>query len=153
MKILPAAGNGLSYVYADARQFLASCESRYDLILVDIFSGAQSPAWLLEKKCIDRLHRLLADDGALAFNLLIDSEHRFKNFYRDLRQVFDGQTLCLPVRDFENTIAYGIRHPLAPRDMSWYRQQAIELSQQYETDFLSILSVIYNTNPVGAGVL
>lgn len=153
MKILPAAGDDLTYVYADARHFLASCDSSYDLVLVDIFSGAQSPAWLLEKKCIGRLHHLLGDDGALAYNLLIDSEFQFKNFYRDLRQAFDGQTLCLPVRDFENTIAYGIRHPLPRRDMPCYMQHAMELSQRYETDFLSILSVIYNTNPVGAGVL
>ena len=153
MNILPAAGDGLTYVYADARHFLPACESRYDLILVDLFSGAQSPAWLLEKKCIDRLYRLLEDDGALAYNLLIDSEHSFRNFYRDLRTGFDGRTLCLPVRDFENTIAYGIRHSLPKRDMAWYMQRAMQLSERYETDFLPILSVIYNTNPIDAGVL
>lgn len=153
IKILPAAGNGLTYVCADASHYLASCESRFDLVLVDIFSGAQSPAWLLEKKCIDRLYRLLGEDGALAYNLLIDSEHLFKNFYRDLRQAFDGRTLCLPVKNFENTIAYGIRHTLLQRDMAWYMQRAMKLSERYDTDFLPILSIIYNTNPVGAGVL
>lgn len=153
MKILPAAGNGLSYIYADAAQFLTNCESSYDLILVDIFSGSRSPAWLLEKNSIARLHQCLGANGAVAYNLLIDSEHAFKNFYRNLRLVFDGQTLCLPVKDFENTITFGIRHPLPEQDMSTYMQQAMELSQRYETEFLPILSAIYNTNPVGAGVL
>lgn len=153
MKILPAAGNGLSYVYADAADFLSHCDTAYDLILVDIFSGSQSPAWLLEKKEIEQLHRLLEVDGALAYNLLIDSEHQFKNFYRDLRIAFANRTLCLPVQDFENTIAFAIRHPMAQRDMHWYMQHAMELSNRYEIDFLPILSVIYNTNPVGAGVL
>ena len=49
MRILPAAGDGLTYVYTDARHYLTNCDDSYDLILVDIFNGAQSPAWLLEK--------------------------------------------------------------------------------------------------------
>jgi hypothetical protein len=37
--------------------------------------------------------------------------------------------------------------------MGWYMQQAVTLSERLEIDFLKILSVIYNTNPVNAGVL
>ena len=153
MKILPTAGDGLTYIYSDAAKFLSHCDASYDLILVDIFSGSQSPAWLLDKKCIERLHRLLGVDGAVAYNLLIDSEHEFRNFYRALRLAFDNRTLCLPVKNFENTIVFAFRHPLPQRDMNWHMQHAMELSKRYETDFLQILSVIYNTNPVGAGVL
>ena len=153
MDILPPAGNGLSYVYADAAHYLANCDAQYDLILVDIFSGARSPPWLLAKNSIDQLYRGLGGNGAVAFNLLIDSEHEFKKFYRDLRRVFGGRTLCQPVQGFENTIAFGIRHRPPLRDMAAYLRLATELAQKYELDFLPILSVIYNTNPVGGGVL
>ncbi len=153
MDILPPAGEGLTYVYDDATRFILASEQEYDLILSDVFTGAQSPAWLLEKRYISGLYNRLSDRGAVAYNLLIDSEHDFKLFYRDLRLVFHRQTLCLPVKDFENTIAFGIRQPLPKREMSWYMQQAIELSDRLEIDFLKILSVIYNTNPVDAGVL
>ena len=67
--------------------------------------------------------------------------------------MFNRQTLCLPVKGYENTIAHGIRHPVPARDMAWYMQHAMALSERLDIDFLQILSVIYNTNPVGAGVL
>jgi len=153
MEVLPAAGARLTYVYDDAAHFILSAEQTYDLILVDVFTGAQSPGWLLEKKYINGLYHLLSERGAAAYNLLIDSEHDFKLFYRDLRLAFSQQTLCLPVKGYENTIAYGIRHPVPARDMAWHMQHALALSERLGIDFLQILSLIYNTNPVGAGVL
>ncbi len=151
--ILPPAQTGLSYVYDDAARFIMHCDQRYDLILVDIFTGSQSPLWLLEKATINRLYRLLTGHGALAYNLLINSDHVFKGFYRDLRLRFDGQTLCLPVKGFENTIAYGICTPEPDTEMSLYMQQAILLSERLDIDLVRVLSVIYNTNPVGHGVI
>jgi spermidine synthase len=153
MEILPPAQAGLKYVYDDAAHFIRHCEQNYDLILIDVFNGAQSPAWLLEKNATNNLFRLLTERGALAYNLLIDSEHDFKLFYRDLRLVFDEQTLCLPVQGLENTIAFGIRSPPSPPEMTQYMQQAVELSERLEIDLLRVLAVIYNTNPVGRGVI
>jgi len=153
MEILPPAQAGLSYVYDDAAHFIEHCDQNYDLILIDVFNGAQSPAWLLQKNATNNLFRLLTERGALAYNLLIDSEHDFKLFYRDLRQVFDEQTLCLPVQGLENTIAYGIRSSPPPLEMTQYMQLAVELSERFEIDFMQILAVIYNTNPVGRGVI
>jgi spermidine synthase len=153
MEILPPAQAGLSYVYDDAARFIEHCEQNYDLILIDVFSGAQSPAWLLEKKTTNNLFRLLTKRGALAYNLLINSEHDFSCFYRDLRLVFAQQTLCLPVQGLENTIAYGIRSPAPALEMTQYMQLAAELSERLEIDLMRVLAVIYNTNPVGRGVI
>lgn len=153
MEILPPAQARLSYVYDDAAHFIEHCDQNYDLILIDVFNGAQSPAWLLEKNATDNLFHLLTERGALAYNLLIDSEYDFKRFYRDLRLVFAGQTLCLPVQGLENTIAYGIRNPRPAVEMTQNMQQAIILSEQLEIDFMRVLAVIYNTNPVGHGVI
>jgi len=151
--ILPPAQARLSYVYDDAEHFIEHCDQNYDLILIDVFNGAQSPAWLLEKIATNNLFRLLTKRGALAYNLLIDSEHDFKRFYRDLRLVFDQQTLCLPVQGLENTIAYGLRSPPPPLEMTQYMQLAVELSERLEIDLMRVLAVIYNTNPVGHGVI
>ena len=153
IEILPPAQTGLSYVYDDAAHFVEHCDQNYDLILIDVFNGAQSPAWLLEKSTTNNLFRLLTERGALAYNLLIDSEHDFKLFYRNLRLVFAQQTLCLPVQELENTIAYGIRSPPPPLEMTQYMQLAVELSERLEIDFMRVLAVIYNTNPVGRGVI
>ncbi len=151
--VLPPAQDGLRYIYDDAAHFIAHCDQNYDLILIDVFNGAQSPGWLLEKHATDNLFRLLTKRGALAYNLLIESDHDFKLFYRDLRLVFDQQTLSLPVQGLENTIAYGIRSPLPSLEMTQYMQVAGELSEQLEVDFMRVLAVIYNTNPVGSGII
>lgn len=153
MGFLPPAQPGLSYVYDDAARFIGQCDQTYDLILIDIFSGAQSPDWLLEKSTTNDLFHLLTEQGALAYNLLIDSDHDFNRFYRNLRLVFEEQTLCLPVKDFENSIAYGIRSPRPPLDMTQNMQQALALSERLEIDLMQVLAVIYNTNSVGGGVI
>ncbi len=152
-EILPAAQSGLSYVHSDAAQFIRNTDKSYDLVLLDIFNGSHSPAWLLEKESIDSLARLLNQQAALAYNLIIDSEHDFKRFYRDLRLVFDQQTLYLPVKGLENTIAFAIRSTSTTQDMSGHMQQAMLMSERLEIDLMRVLSVIYNTNPVNHGVI
>lgn len=151
--LLPPAGQGLSYVFDDAAHFIEHATGPYDLILVDLFHGAHTPRWLLERRSATLLHRLLADQAALAYNLLIDSETEFRNFYRELRLEFARQSLCLPVSGFENTLVYAFRDPEAGRDMAWYRERALEYAERFDIDFMQILAVIYNTNPVGGGVL
>jgi len=151
--ILPAADAGLDYVHADAAEFIGRCEQSYDLVLFDIFSGAQSPAWLHGKAIINQLHGMLTAQGALACNLLIDSDHDFNLFYRDFQQGFDQRSLSLPVAGLENRIIYGIRSEPAQNDMSANMEKALEFSEKLGFDLMPILSVIYNTNPVGRGLI
>ena len=70
-----------------------------------------------------------------------------------MRLVFDRRSLCLPVAGFENTLVYAFRGPVPARDMSWYRDRALEYAARCDIDFVRILAAIYNTNPVGGGVL
>jgi spermidine synthase len=153
LNILPPASDRLVYLYDDAANFIERSGRQFDLVLVDIFHGAQSPAWLLRKSSIERLYERTAAPGALAFNLLIDSEHDFRNFYRGLRQRFDGNALSLPVAGLENRIAYALRDPPPARDMTANMQQALALSAKLGIDLMPMLSVIYNTNPVGQGLI
>ena len=120
---------------------------------VEVFKGAQSPDWLLGKTNVNRLHQLVSDQGALACNLLIDSDHDFGLFYRDFRQVFDQRSLSLPVTGLENRITLGIRATTAANDMSSNLEKALTLSAKLGFDLMPILGVIYNTNPVGQGLI
>ncbi len=152
-KILPEAGPQLNYVYDDAAHYIQHSQQNFDLILVDIFNGAQSPRWLSEKNKIGALYHLLAEHGAMAFNLLIDSDHEFTRFYRNLRLTCHKQTLCMPVEGFENTIAYGFRDQLPQRELAWYMEHTLEMSHRHSIDYMAILSAIYTTNPSGeAGI-
>jgi spermidine synthase len=151
--ILPAADDRLDYVYANAADYIQNCQQQFDLVLVDVFHGSQSPAWLLTKASIQRLHHLLTERGALAFNLLVDSDHDFTRFYRELRLQFRQQALSLPVPDLENKVVYGIRGKTEVCDMTANMGAAMELSSQLNFDLIPILSMIYNTNPVGQGLI
>jgi spermidine synthase len=151
--ILPPADDRLTYICDDAQQFIERSEQSFDLVLVDVFNGAQSPPWLLETASIQQLHDLVSNNGALAFNLLIDSDHDFRLFNRAVRQQFQQQTVCLPVSGLENRIVFGVRNKSAASDMTSNMQTALDLSVQLEIDFMPILSVIYNTNPVGGGLI
>ena len=152
--VLPPRGDRLDYVTADAADFIAGCEQRFDLVLVDLFNGARSPAWLLERESSDALYRLCSERGAVAYNLLLASEHDFTRFYRELRQLYRGLTLSLPVQGFENRIVCAVRER-APEnvDMNARLQQAAILAERLQLDFPRLLAVAYNSNPVGVGLL
>jgi spermidine synthase len=151
--LLPSADENLFYIIDEASHYLNDCEHQFDLILVDIFSGSQSPGWLLESPGIRRLHGLLTDQGAVAYNLLVDSDFAFDLFYRQLAQVFKQQTLYLPVEGFENTLVYAFRNRPPRHAMSYYIGRAIEMAEIHEIDYRSLLSTIYTTNPVGSAVI
>lgn len=150
---LPKANQYLTYVTDDAAHYLQHCNHQFDLILVDIFIGDQSPEWLLGADNMRHLHSLLSTTGAVAYNLLIDEESEFNQYYRNLRKVFSRQTLCIPVEGYDNTIAYGLRYDQQEQDMSFYMQQALDMGEVHDIDYMEILSAIYLTNPAGAGVI
>lgn len=59
----------------------------------------------------------------------------------------------MPVEDFENTIAYGFKKQIPERDMTWYMQRTLEMSQAQAIDYMEVLSAIYTTNPSDGGVI
>jgi len=153
LRILPAATAELTYLYDDAARFIRDSKQAYDLVIVDIFNGEQTPSWLLDKTVIQQLYEMTRSGGALAFNLLIESDHDFGLFYRDLRQRFDDNSLSLPVAGLENRVVYAIRDPAPANDMTSNMQNALDLSAQLDIDLMTILAVIYNTNPSGRGLI
>ena len=151
--VLPPADSRLEYIQADAREFLVDTTARFDLVLADVFSGARTPRWLLQGSTAELLRERLSDTGALAYNLLIPSEHDFRQFYTELRRVFERRTLCLPVAELENTIAYALNGAPLAGDLDTCRSRALELGASLDIDFLRILAAIYNTNPVNSGII
>ena len=55
--------------------------------------------------------------------------------------------------ELENRIIHGVRAVNAETDMSENLQKALALSDKFGFDLMPILSVIYNTNPVGKGLI
>ncbi len=154
LQVLPPAGDRLEYRIADAAEYLAGCEQRFDLVLVDLFNGATSPAWLLRRDTSDALKRICSARGAVSYNLLLASDHDFARFYRDLRRLYGELTLSLPVPGFENRIVCAVRdRPRDDGDMHARLQRAGEMAARLGLDFPRLLAVAYNSNPSGVGLL
>ena len=151
--LLPEADKNLQYVIDDAAHFIHHCAQQFDLILVDIFDGSQSPDWLLKVSCIRQMQNLLSDRGAIAYNLLIDSKFAFNSFYRDLTRAFAQQVLFLPVGGYDNILTYGFRLQPPKREISYYLQHASIMSGIHEINYNEVLAAIFDSNPVGSGII
>ena len=151
--LLPQADQHLNYIVDDAAHYLGETDDQFDLILVDLFIGNKSPHWLLDANSMQLLFEHLSPQGGVAYNLLIESDHDFNHYYRGLRQIFSQKTLCLPVEGFDNTITYAFRTQPAQREMTGHMQQALEMTQAQDINYMEILSTIYTTNPTGSGVI
>lgn len=151
--LLPDADNNLEYVISDARQTINQCQQQYDLIVVDIFNGNQSPDWIRGRIFTQQIKACLTDRGAVAYNMLINSETVFKSFYRLLRQTFAGQTLCLETLAYENLLLYALNFKPEKRSMMKNIEHARQTRIKYPLPFSQILSVIYDINPVDSGII
>ncbi len=150
---LPEADEKLTYVIEDARHYIDNYPDQFDLIIVDLFFGNRCPAWLLQAESMQKLYAMLNSPGGLAYNLVMDSESEFNEFCTKLGRNFHQQTLCLPVEDLDNTLAFAFRQPPAECDMSAYMETAYELGIRHDINYMEILSAIYASNPAGSGVI
>ena len=154
LQVLPPADDRLEYVIADAAEYIAACRQSFDLVLVDLFNGSNSPAWLLQHESSDAIRQICSQRGAVSYNLLLASDYDFERFYRELRRIYGGLTLSLPVQGFENRIACAVRNrEQGGVDMSLRLQQASGMAERLGLDFPRLLAVAYNTNPAGIGLL
>ena len=151
--MLPEASDNLSYVIQDARQFISECTQHFDLIMVDIFDGSQSPDWTREKEFTLQLKNCLSNEGGVAYNMLIHSEAEFKTFYQLLRHTFSQQTLCLETEEYENLLLYALKNTQQTRTMMQNLEHAQQAQLEYQLPFGEILSVIYDINPVDSGII
>ena len=154
LQVLPPAGEHLEYLIMDAAEFIAACEQRFDLVLVDLFNGASSPGWLLQRETSVALRRICSERGAVSYNLLLASDHDFSRFYRELGKIYGNQTLSLPVQGFENRIVCALRErPPTKADMQTRLLQAQAMAANLGLDFPRLLAQAYNCNPSGIGLL
>ncbi len=150
---LPRADARLDYAITDARDFLADGTDRFDLIVTDIFTGPQSPPWVISGEFIRAVQQRLSPTGAAGWNLLIGGRRSFEHYYRGLRRCFRQQTLCLEHEDHENLLAMGFNFEVKPLPMEQRLRQAAELGARLELPLTDALAAIYRINPVGQGVI
>jgi len=81
-----------NYIVEDARYYLLQNQKRYDLVLLDVFSGDTTPTHLLSLESMQLIRQELSDNGLVVINLAADlSEDGFMtaSIVKTLAQIFD----------------------------------------------------------------
>jgi spermidine synthase len=76
----------------DGREFVQSCDTTYDLIVVDAFDDDRVPPHLLTDEFLRECRDHLAENGVIAYNLIAsvhgDNSKPFRSFYRTVANVW-----------------------------------------------------------------
>lgn len=150
---LPGPDETLEYVVSDAQAFIGQCQDQYDLIIVDLFDGGISPDWALQKDFTEKLKNRLSKQGALAYNLVVETEDDFSRFYQTLRLAFQQQTLYMDTEEYENILVYAANFPSQQKSIEDFITLAQTGSEKYDIPFNHILSRIFDINPQDCGMI
>lgn len=101
---LPDEGRNLRIVIADAADYVATKERKFDLIVVDGFDAQGRPGMLDSEPFYANCRRHLSREGLLSVNLLTRTRG-VKASVERLRRAFDDRVLVLPPSEAGNTVA------------------------------------------------
>jgi spermidine synthase len=87
----------LSLHLEDAGAFVARCDQRFDLIVVDVFVGVEVPPQFKQEKFLSGLGRLLAAQGICFFNVAIHNEEvraECQDLFRKMESLIGKTEFC-----------------------------------------------------------
>lgn len=151
--MLPVGGEMIEYEIADARDWIARSNRRFDLIVVDVYDERQMPDWVQGDEFWSRIADRLSERGCVTANLLFDSDAEFTRTYASIRQIFASKTLCTTVEGYDNALVYGFRSPLEANDMMSLMHRANQFSSDYDLPGNDMLAAIYDINPIDSGFI
>jgi spermidine synthase len=86
----------LKIVIEDAFEFVMNTETKFDLILIDIFQDTKMPDFLFDEKFINRICHLLNSKGCIIFNTMILNKNQRK-LNLDYTKSFDSKTYTVTI--------------------------------------------------------
>lgn len=84
--------NNVEWVCNDAESYMENCDSKFDLIGIDIFIDMNSPLFVKSENFMKNIKRHLTPDGRAIFNLIYNSKNERKIIEDRLTNVFDSVT-------------------------------------------------------------
>ncbi len=136
----------------DIVKYVKDCPHRYDIIVVDMAINQKIPAWLMEPDFLQRCRSLLTENGYISFNILVDEAKGFVGYLREIRLVFDRQTVCLSMPNYQNTVI------MAFNNKPQYSEKEInlrlpKLEAEWGLEFNEFYQQMLNDNPKSSGVI
>lgn len=101
--------DGLHLLQEDINDFIPQCQRQFDLIILDVFTGAQQPECLQQESFFQECYRCLSDDGLLVVNVKVEQQSQLLQLALSLRRVFDKKILMVPVQHCDNVIVFAFK--------------------------------------------
>lgn len=106
---LPRIAATCELVCADALQFVENCQSKFDLVAIDIFIDDKVPQVFESQEFIEKIKSLLQPNGRLLFNRLSDTAAQntlSQTYFKNIFAPAFPQSQALNI--LTNTMLYGI---------------------------------------------
>lgn len=145
----PNQGNW-QLIEADIRDHVQHCQSRYDLIVLDIAIGQASPDWMTAPDFLSACRCLLTKSGHLAINLIVENDQGLLTRLAAIRQAFDRRTVCVTLPKHRNIIilAFNQLNNAAPNHAEFKQLEA-----QWQVEFGQFYQQMLKDNPKGSGII
>lgn len=138
---LPDEGPNLRIVIADAAEYVAAKDRKWDLIVVDGYDAQGRPGMLDSEPFHLNCRRRLAKDGLVAVNLLTRTRGVKASVDR-LRRAFDDHVLVLPPSEAGNTVVIAGLDPILEEPFVQLRSNARALHEKTGLDLSPLLARI-----------
>lgn len=93
----------------DINDFIPQCQRQFDLIVLDVFSGASQPDCLERESFFQGCFERLNNEGVLALNVSVHQQESLLQLALMLRRVFSKKLLMIPIEDCDNVVMFAFR--------------------------------------------
>ncbi len=146
--LLPADGERFRIVQGDAAEFVAQCEERPEVVMVDAFDRDGVAPTLCTREFYQDLRALLPRKGLAVANLVGPKAERVAHLEM-LRTVFDGNVILLPIADDGNYVAFAFRDPAFEPRWRWMEDEAKSMRARYGLDFPRLAKRLERSRKLG----
>ena len=146
--LVPPDGERFRVVRGDAAQYVAQCEERADVVIIDAFDRDGVAPALCTREFYRDVRAMLSRSGVVAANLVGPKAERVAHLEM-LRTVFEGNVILLPIADDGNYVAFAFRDPAFEPRWRWMAGEARALKARYGLDFPRLAARLERSRKLG----
>ncbi|MBX3673440.1 MAG: fused MFS/spermidine synthase [Burkholderiales bacterium] len=146
--LVPPDGERFRVVRGDAAQYVAQCDERADVVIIDAFDRDGVAPALCTREFYRDVRAMLSRSGVVAANLVGPKAERVAHLEM-LRTVFEGNVILLPIADDGNYVAFAFRDPAFEPRWRWMAGEARALKARYGLDFPRLAARLERSRKLG----
>jgi hypothetical protein len=93
LSLKPSEAFRLELVCSDADAFISSTDKKYQLVIVDIFTGRLVPDFVEEVLFLENCRRHLEHGGSMVLNYIINNLPKWENFHTNFSKVYPDTSI------------------------------------------------------------